>query len=178
MGLLSAAAACAGAAHVVATDVPEQLRGLQDAVAAICAPHTPTACDVVTAPWLWGDEFPGAVPTAAPFHVAVLADVLFIALRDGLTAQLEAAMVQLLAVSTVLVFAYENRLAVEEAEFMEAFSSRRDVTARDCGWHGVAECDRIVVDGGDVDVPDELFWESPEVRIWVLTAAGDDARRK
>jgi hypothetical protein len=75
-----------------------------------CAPVTGNA-----------DEKPSVDSFA--FDVAVVSDVLFIALRDGLTAPLRSCLAQLVDCCRCVIFGFEERLIEEEEEFMQTLRS-------------------------------------------------------
>ena len=137
-GLVALALASAGAALVTATDTPAQLPLLRSNLA-------PAAANARVLELLWGEDVAplvaarGASDTGAlaaasdaasggasafpppPPQLCVCSDILYIALRDGLSRQLSWTL-RALAASMPLLFAFEERLIAEETAFMLALS--------------------------------------------------------
>jgi predicted nicotinamide N-methyase len=130
-GLVAAAVATAGAT-VVASDVPAQLPQLQANLARLHLQHRSRVC-----PYYWGDDVAALAPVqdggsgaggqggaggfAADvwYDLVVASDIVFIAIRDKRTAQLQATLRALAGRCACLLFVFEERLPDEEQAFMQ-----------------------------------------------------------
>lgn len=122
-GLCSIGAAVAGAT-VIATDIPEQLDLLQlnvEAAAPVIA-ATGAGGSIRVSPLFWGAPLEPVIGSLRP-RVAILSDLLFIALRDGFTDVLIATLVSLARSCDCVLFGFEERLIYEETEFMDNLTS-------------------------------------------------------
>ena len=214
-GLVALALASAGAALVTAPDTPAQLPLLRSNLA-------PAAANARVLELLWGEDVAplvaarGASDTGAlaaasvaasgcasafpppPPRLCVCSDILYIALRDGLSRQLSWTL-RALAASMPLLFAFEERLIAEETAFMLALSEPLEAAPEPEGagagagaaaplWRGAARALHVEElpscelrldksealereDGGEACSTD-LFWESPPVRAFILRGRG------
>jgi predicted nicotinamide N-methyase len=134
-GLCALGCAVAGA-RVVATDIEEQTAQLARNVDRGRAQFEAQGGSVHVAAMRWGDDPRGVVASASGagagtaevstphcVDVAVVSDVLFIALRDGLTDALATCLRQLADVSRAVLFGYEERLIAEEEDFMQRLAA-------------------------------------------------------
>lgn len=120
VGLVSIGAASAGAT-VTATDIPSQLPLLQsnvDAASDMIASSSGGG-SIRVASLLWGTDVASLRGLGEPaWDVGLLSDVLFIALRDGLQAELTATLTNLVLHCNAVMFGFEERLIADETEFM------------------------------------------------------------
>ena len=218
-GLVALALASAGAALVTATDTPAQLPLLRSNLA-------PAAANARVLELLWGEDVAplaaarGASDTGAlaaasdaaaggasafpppPPRLCVCSDILYIALRDGLSRQLSWTL-RALAASMPLLFAFEERLISEETAFMLALSEPLEAAPGPEGagdgagagasaaaplWRGAARAlhveelpscelrldksEALEREDGGEACSTDLFWESPPVRAFILRGRG------
>ena len=183
-GLVAVACAAAGA-RVLATDIPDQLPQLERVVAragqsgrVTCAPLWWGApASELRPPWVAADDSGGSGGAVAGdwFDVALVSDILYIALRDGRTAELAETLRAAVAASAACLFSFEERLPDEEQAFMTALGA--DVDARELTGAAVAVTleTALVGAGGHADTDlwnPSLFWEAPPIRMFVLTERG------
>jgi hypothetical protein len=120
-GLLALSLSAAGCTRVAAAETATQLPQLSRNVAAARA-------GVALLEHRWGDAPeslapPWAAAGAPSYDFATCSDVLFIALRDGVAAELAATLrVLARAVAGGILFGFEERLVREEGAFMAALS--------------------------------------------------------
>ena len=129
VGLVSIGAASAGAI-VTATDIPSQIPLLQsnvDAATDLIA-STSTGGSIRVASLLWGTDAASLRGPGEPaWDIGLLSDVLFIALRDGLQAELTATLTNLVLHCNAVMFGFEERLIADETEFMVGLQSLLNV---------------------------------------------------
>jgi hypothetical protein len=91
---------------------------------------TPRTFHLTPVPRFSGPTAAGsAAPVTSPaFDVAIVSDVLFIALRDGLLEPLRECIKALTTVCRCVVFGFEERLIYEEDEFMRGLADATGVT--------------------------------------------------
>jgi predicted nicotinamide N-methyase len=121
-GLVTLSCAAAGA-DVVSCDIPLQLPQLERNVSA-------AGLRVRIEPYWWGEPT-DALAADGPFDLVLASDIVFIAIRDGITAKLAATIRDLvLNHCQRLLFVFEERLPDEEQEFMEELGLAPHPTAR------------------------------------------------
>lgn len=183
-GLVALALSACGAS-VVAAETAEQLpllaRNLEGSTAE-------------AARYYWGAPL-GALAAPPAFAFALCSDVLYIALRDGLSRELSATLRWLVAGGVArggLLFGFEERLIREEGAFMAALADPLAPAPAGCAPEGapplrVVELpppaagpaaltreEALLGGGGEGGEESEqlsaLFWQPPPVRLFLLTA--------
>ena len=178
-GLIAIACAAAGAQHVVACDIPDQVPQLLRNVV-----RNDVAVDVL--PYWWGTPIQTIKPpwhssdvrTECWYDLVFCSDILYIALRDKRTDELEATVREIAVRAAVIVFSFEERLPQEEQQFMLKLGLD----------DAMAPLDVLEVKGAAVEVTQEtalqgagghadtdlfnpaLFWEPPPIRLFLLRA--------
>jgi hypothetical protein len=188
-GLVALALSACGAT-VVAAETAEQMPLLSRNLAGAAAAHGGGAAIAVE--HYWGSPL-GALGDPPFFDFALCSDVLYIALRDGLSRELSATLRWLVAGGAArggLLFAFEERLVDEEGAFMAALGEPLPPATGRCAPGGapplrVAElpppagacaltqeeaargCGCADDEGAQLGA---LFWQPPPVRLFLLTA--------
>ena len=222
-GLVPLAAAAAGAAAVTASDIPEQLQqltlniarggwcvgtagcngaagGEADGVESGgdgCALHH----NVRVAPYLWGGDIEPLRPPVASaggarwFDLALLSDILYIAIRDKREAELAHTIRALAPHCGALIMSLEERLPDEEQAFMERLGLAPPAARERSGGapeappdegEGKLEVEELTGDAVHIEFEDSLkgagghadtdifspflWWTPPPIRMWVIRA--------
>jgi hypothetical protein len=191
-GLLGLACAVVAAKHgldveVVLTEMPssslDQLEQNVAAANAACSAELgPAYRPASVAPFTWGEDPASSAAFVGEFDVVLVSDCLFIAVRDGIFAELRSALLGACTApcssyadgdsgdagggtqgkGSLLLFAYEERLTTEERGFLDTLSGGTD---RCFTLDEVDEADMDLsstLDDGDVA---SLFAEPAPVRI-------------
>jgi hypothetical protein len=180
-GFCALALAAAGLRHVGATETGAQLAHLRRNLA---------GSRVRAAELRWGGDAAAALRALLPppppdgggaFDFCVISDVLYIALRDGLGDALRdcvARVARALARGGGVFFGFEERLIDAEAAWLRALPGAGvsvEELPRDCARIERAEA---LEGAGGPRAPDALadvFWQPPDVRLFVLRASGEAA---
>ena len=194
-GLVTLACAAAGA-FVVSCDLPSQLPQLELNV------HE-SGADVQMVPYFWGQPVDALIAAAQiptcdpPFDLVLASDIVFIAIRDGLTGQLAKSIVELASRARSVLLVFEERLPDEEQDFLEALGfvppptvgrRRRGVDepaiaaaaagppllVREVTGPAVVLSAEEALSGAgghpDTDLwSPSLFWEPPPIRLFIIS---------
>lgn len=193
-GLIACALAAAGF-RVLATETAHQLVLLRANVAVAAAASGGAAAD--SAEYLWGGDpavilnsWGGGVAGRGggsadapppPPDFAVVSDVLYIALRDGLARELSHTLRALAGcVLGGVLFGYEERLWREEGEFMASLTAPLPPGGSEgdaCGASALCveelsgtevELQRCDAVGGEEGGLADVFWQPPPFRVFIL----------
>jgi len=190
-GLVACLLAAAGARHVTASDLPDQLPQLRCNVERAGLSDRVSCCEL----W-WGADVSsvrprddvvsgGAGPSSTRwFDLVVGSDILYIALRDSRTAELAATVRSLAQVSSSILWVFEERLPAEEEAFMAALrcggglgggAPAPPLAVRELTGDAVALTyeQSLKGAGGHADTElwnPHLWWEPPPIRMFVINS--------
>jgi len=127
VGLVGIALASAGCTAVTASDIACQLPLLRSNISAsIVSEDVAADCEPSVAEYWWGTPVTSLLPhstspAGAPaFDVVLASDILFIALRDGVTGSLASSLRSLAHTCGAVLMAWEERLPDQEQEWLQA----------------------------------------------------------
>eukprot|EP00968_Pinguiococcus_pyrenoidosus_P009068 scaffold699_cov231-Pinguiococcus_pyrenoidosus.AAC.6 len=172
-GFVALSCAALGASRVIATEVSRCVELTKQNVALNlerAGAEASWAQNVQVLELQWGDQL---APELRECSTALICDALFIAIRDGIEAELLDTITQLCQAGLKVLFIYEERVVTQERDFIDGAKAQllwEEIPPESLDLNAALGKDDS---DGEADVVPDLFYEPPAVRLWSVVERRD-----